>query len=147
MFEEMKTLEIEKKDVETALEKGKGEAVAVLQDEKKTDTLIKKAMKICEQLSRIPVVGDFFAEVPLACMFVQDFVKGNYREVPLATIFSVAGAICYLVLPVDLIPDFIPVIGYLDDAKVFSMALGAAHNDLMVYAQWKEYEPDTLLLE
>ena len=147
MFEEMKTLGIEKKDVETALEKGKGEAAVVLQDEKKTDTMLKKAMKICEQLSRIPVVGDFFAEVPLACMFVQDFVKGNYREVPLATILSVAGALCYLVLPADLIPDVIPVIGYLDDATVFSMALGAAHNDLMAYAQWKGYEPDTLLLE
>ena len=80
-------------------------------------------------------------------MFVQDFVKGNYREVPLATILSVAGALCYLVLPADLIPDVIPVIGYLDDATVFSMALGAAHNDLMAYAQWKGYEPDTLLLE
>ena len=147
MFEEMKTLGIEKKDVETAFDKEKGEAVAVLQDEKKTDTLMKKAMKVCEQLSRIPVVGDFFAEVPLACMFVQDFVKGNYREVPLATILSVAGALCYLVLPADLIPDVIPVIGYLDDATVFSMALGAAHNDLMAYAQWKGYEPDTLLLE
>jgi len=147
MFEEMKTLGIEKKDVETAFEKEKGEAAVILQDEKKTDALMKKVMKVCEQLSRIPVVGDFFAEVPLACMFVQDFVKGNYREVPLATILSVAGALCYLVLPADLIPDFIPVIGYLDDATVFSMALGAAHNDLMAYAQWKGYEPDTLLLE
>ena len=69
MFEEMKTLGIEKKDVETALEKGKGEAAVVLQDEKKTDTMLKKAMKICEQLSRIPVVGDFFAEVPLVCLY------------------------------------------------------------------------------
>ena len=32
-------------------------------------------------------------------------------------------AIAYLAFPLDLIPDFIPVIGYLDDAVVLAWAL------------------------
>ena len=37
-------------------------------------------------------------------------------DVPLAIKTRIAGALGYLILPVDLIPDFIPVAGYTDDA-------------------------------
>ena len=39
------------------------------------------------------------------------------------------GAIAYFVLPTDLIPDYIPVVGYTDDAAVLATAVNlvAAH--------------------
>jgi len=33
------------------------------------------------------------------------------------------GAIAYFILPTDLIPDYIPVIGYVDDAAVLAGAI------------------------
>ena len=147
LFENVKETGITEEDLEGVFENGKEEAEQILQDEEKVNTLLEKALKLCERLSRIPKIGVIFTDVPLACMFVKDFVKGNYREVPLATIVTIVIALGYLVCPIDLIPDWIPGIGYLDDAAVLSLAFGAAHNDLMAYAQWKGYEPDTLLLE
>lgn len=37
-------------------------------------------------------------------------------DVPLSIKGTIAGALGYLILPLDLIPDFIPVAGYTDDA-------------------------------
>lgn len=37
-------------------------------------------------------------------------------DVPFATKMEITGALGYLILPLDLVPDFIPVAGYADDA-------------------------------
>jgi uncharacterized membrane protein YkvA (DUF1232 family) len=36
---------------------------------------------------------------------------------------TILGALAYLILPVDLVPDFLPVIGLVDDASVIASAL------------------------
>ncbi|MDN4597922.1 YkvA family protein [Leifsonia virtsii] len=43
--------------------------------------------------------------------------------VPRATRWWLGALLVYLVLPIDLIPDFIPVIGYADDAIIAAIAL------------------------
>ena len=44
-------------------------------------------------------------------------------RVPRSTKLVLMPAIAYLAFPFDLIPDFIPVVGYLDDAVVLAWAL------------------------
>lgn len=45
------------------------------------------------------------------------------KHVPRRTRWWLGGLLVYLLLPVDLIPDFIPVIGYADDAIITVVAL------------------------
>ncbi|MCK3768647.1 DUF1232 domain-containing protein [Microbacterium aerolatum] len=45
------------------------------------------------------------------------------KHVPRPTRWWLGGLLVYLLLPVDLIPDFIPVIGYADDAIITVVAL------------------------
>jgi uncharacterized membrane protein YkvA (DUF1232 family) len=58
--------------------------------------------------------------------FLEDVLTAHYcafdRQTPLYVKVILVGAIVYFVVPDDLIPDAIPVIGYADDAAV----LGAA---------------------
>ncbi|GAB3053026.1 YkvA family protein [Virgibacillus ainsalahensis] len=44
-------------------------------------------------------------------------------ETPKSAKLTIAGALGYLILPVDLIPDFIPVVGFTDDATVIIYAV------------------------
>lgn len=46
------------------------------------------------------------------------------RRVPLAVRLLVIGVVFYLALPIDLIPDFIPVLGYADDVLVLAVGVG-----------------------
>jgi len=76
-------------------------------------------------------------DVKLMVGLVTDYLKGDYKEVPWNVIASISGAVIYFVSPIDVIPDFIPGFGYLDDALVIKLALGFAKSDLEKYKQWK----------
>jgi uncharacterized membrane protein YkvA (DUF1232 family) len=49
--------------------------------------------------------------------------------------------LAYLVDELDLIPDFLPGIGTLDDALVMAMACRLAEDGLRRYCTWKEIDP------
>jgi uncharacterized membrane protein YkvA (DUF1232 family) len=58
--------------------------------------------------------------------FAEDLLAAYYcafdRQTPFHVKAVLLGAIAYFVLPNDLIPDYIPVIGYMDDAAVLAAA-------------------------
>src|SRR5680860_175375 len=60
-----------------------------------------------------------------------------YKDVPWLVIASIGGSLLYVLSPIDLIPDFIPFVGYLDDALVFAACLKFAQQDLEKYREWK----------
>lgn len=44
-------------------------------------------------------------------------------QTPKSAKLTIAGALGYLILPIDLIPDMLPVVGFMDDAAVIVSAL------------------------
>ena len=59
--------------------------------------------------------------------FVEDALTAHYcafdRNAPLYVKLALVGAVVYFIVPDDLIPDSIPVLGYADDAAVLAGAL------------------------
>lgn len=59
--------------------------------------------------------------------FAEDLVAAYYCAFDPATDFKVKatllGALAYFILPVDVIPDALPLIGFTDDAAVLALAL------------------------
>ena len=52
------------------------------------------------------------------------------RQVPMAAKVALAAVAVYLVSPLDLIPDFIPFLGYLDDALLVAVVVDGLLNYL-----------------
>lgn len=82
-------------------------------------------------------LGRFIADLKLLFALVRDYVKGDYRAIPYCSIAAIAAALLYVLNPVDLIPDFIPGIGYVDDALVVAACLAMVEKDLCTYKDWK----------
>jgi len=68
---------------------------------------------------------------------LKDRATGKYTETPWSTIAGLTGALLYVLSPLDLIPDFLPIVGYLDDAAVFAFALNISKDDLARYRAWR----------
>jgi uncharacterized membrane protein YkvA (DUF1232 family) len=56
-------------------------------------------------------------------LYITCQTKGSYTDTPWKVLSVKIAAVIYFASPIDLIPDFIPVVGYLDDAAVIKLAL------------------------
>ena len=79
-------------------------------------------------------------QIGLLFEMIVDFWEEEYREIPWFSIAMAVGALVYFLSPIDLIPDFIPIIGYVDDAAVILMAVKAIQSDLKAYCHFKGYD-------
>ncbi len=68
---------------------------------------------------------------------LSDSIKGRYK-VPVRTAGAITFTLLYFINPVDLIPDFIPFVGYVDDAFVVTLCISFIGKDLEEYKKWKE---------
>lgn len=100
----------------------------------KIDRMLKHLEK---KLQGIPKLGGALAYIPQMGMLINNYIRGQYKDVPIGTIIGVIGVIMYFILPIDAIPDFFPGVGYLDDAAVVSGSLYLVKNDLDEYMRWR----------
>ena len=76
-------------------------------------------------------------DLRLLILLVRDYCRGRYRNVsPLSGIIFIL-ALAYLLIPTDLISDFIPGLGQLDDAAFLLACLYFLEKDLYRYRDWK----------
>ena len=83
------------------------------------------------------ILGELAGDLIVLCHLIKDAVAGNYRA-PWSTVAMLAGALLYFISPVDLIPDFIPFVGWLDDIAVVGLAIKIAKDIIDDYKVWKE---------
>jgi len=67
----------------------------------------------------------------------KDAVKGNYK-MHAANVAMIGGGLLYFILPADLIPDFIPLVGYLDDLAVLTTIMNSLKGEINQYRDWKK---------
>jgi uncharacterized membrane protein YkvA (DUF1232 family) len=99
--------------------------------------------QIADHLRRVSPrrLGQFAKQVRLAWECVADWQGGRYRRMPWATVGSLAAALAYFVLPLDVIPDWIPGSGFLDDAALLAFVLQSTEADLRRYCNWRGLDP------
>ena len=97
-----------------------------------------KVMDNADRIEKIVSNGSlskFMKDVKIYFKMLSDVFSRRYTRVPKGTVAAIIGTLLYVLSPVDLIPDVIPVVGYLDDAAVLTLCLKFAKHDVDEYKQ------------
>jgi uncharacterized membrane protein YkvA (DUF1232 family) len=68
---------------------------------------------------------------------VRSYVTGEYREIQSSTVISGLAVLLYVLIPIDLVPDFIPVLGFLDDLSLVSWFVGKFQGEIVRFRDWE----------
>ena len=126
---------IDEKKASEFYKENSAEAEEILKDEAKMEELIEK---VDEVYKTVPASETALSYIPLMMSLVKDHVKKEYTKTSQASMVSVVVALMYFVSPLDLIPDTIPMAGYVDDAVVISGCLALIRDEIEEYIAWSK---------
>jgi uncharacterized membrane protein YkvA (DUF1232 family) len=108
-------------------------------DDNKLNEVLKREKAIEDKRSKLNPAKFFllFKQIKLAFEMLKDYKQKKYRNVPWKAIAMIVTALVYFLNPIDLIPDFMGVIGFTDDAIVLAFVFKSIRDELIKYCDWK----------
>ncbi len=94
------------------------------------DRAFKKVIDIDEEGGEIKRLTN---KVKLFIRMIRAYVAGEYQEVPWKTMLMILAGVLYFLNPFDIIPDFIPGLGFLDDATIILYIFKSVEDDIFKF--------------
>ena len=109
------------------------EAKSYLKDNERLGYLLKEVLTIAKGRG-----GKLWEDIQLLVRLVRASANGKYTGVSVQTLAVIVASILYFISPLDLIPDFIPRVGYVDDAAVIAWVLRSIAEELDDFRRWED---------
>jgi uncharacterized membrane protein YkvA (DUF1232 family) len=106
-------------------------------------TVAEKSEEINKRFSSRGPLKRFIEDGKVLTALVKDWRTGKYRQALYGTIAAVVFGLIYVINPLDIVPDVLPILGAVDDATVIGALLLLVERDLQKYRSWKEQQLTT----
>ncbi|RYD78630.1 MAG: DUF1232 domain-containing protein [Sphingobacteriales bacterium] len=129
-------MRLNRKKIIDFFKKSERKASVILDNKSKASDTIKEALG--KAVSNKGDLEGVWAKMVLLFAVAKDYVNGDYTEIPKRSIVAILGGIIYFLSPIDIVPDFVPVLGFIDDIFVLNLVYKQVLKDLEKYKIWKD---------
>jgi uncharacterized membrane protein YkvA (DUF1232 family) len=129
----------EKVEASSSFRSAKNRASAYANDAARLNDLLDEALK--KAISRKGLLTEVWDSLMACVRLLRAYATGQYRGIPWASLLSIIAAVTYFVMPIDLIPDFILTLGFVDDVALISWIIGAVKSDIDNFLEWESTRP------
>ena len=119
-----------------AFRRAAAEAEAYAGDPQRLRKLLEDAIGKLNVIPRGPF-GEGWPYLLAMVRLLRDYHRAEYRDIAAPKLIAIISAIIYFVSPFDVIPDYVPVLGHIDDAFVIGLALKTVRAELDAFMSWE----------
>jgi len=119
-------------------ERARKAAEQTLRDPEKVKSVIDTALHMASSASASSPFSEITERFQALIRLVRAYVNRQYRVVPWQTVILAVAALIYFVNPLDAIADFLPLVGFFDDAAVLTAVLASINHDLNEFLDWEK---------
>jgi len=83
------------------------------------------------------LAADIVEKLRMMIRMLRAYIRGEYRDIPWKSLILIIGALLYFLVPIDMIPDFIPATGFVDDVAVILLVFKTISDDITAYRQFE----------
>ena len=84
------------------------------------------------------IAHDVWENLQTLTRLIRAAVAGEYHGMPTSTIIGGIAVLLYFLTPIDFVPDFIPVIGLLDDVALLAWFMTSIKGEIDKFAEWEK---------
>ncbi|MBM4256346.1 MAG: DUF1232 domain-containing protein [Deltaproteobacteria bacterium] len=122
--------------VATVVKDGRAQAEEFARQPRKLKVLLETAVEKLKQADKGAFKG-LWPYLLAMIRLIRAFSNGKYKHVPWENLISIIVALAYFASPLDLIPDFLPGVGYLDDAMIVRFVYRSVRSELERFMEWE----------
>lgn len=115
----------------------KDKASAYLRDPDKLRDLVQKAKGKADAAGASGPLKDMWGSLVALLRLLRAYASGQYRNVPAKSLILIVAGILYFVMPIDVIPDFIIGLGFLDDAAILAWVANSVRTVVSDFERWE----------
>lgn len=105
--------------------------------------LMELAGNVAKKLKMQGVKGSLagtMSQVLLLSRMVKAYAKGEYRDISGKSLIAIVAVLIYFISPVDLVPDFLPIIGLTDDVALIVWLIKNLSDEIGKFNEWEKSE-------
>ncbi len=114
-------------------------AKIIINDDQKLKKLIDDVLKKLKNLtSGKKTTAKLNDSLRLFIRIINAYTSKEYTYVPWKTICLLVAGLIYFIYPIDLIPDFIPIAGIIDDVALIAWIYESIKEDIDNFLEWEK---------
>jgi uncharacterized membrane protein YkvA (DUF1232 family) len=125
----------------TSFKKARKRASGILEDPERLRKLLAGSVQKIRQIgSDTESLQELKRQVNTFNRMIRAYLNGDYRNIPWKNLLMITAGIVYFVTPLDLVPDFIPLTGLLDDLTVLMWVFNSVRDSIEEFEEWENTE-------